>query len=138
MIKKKKKPCKNPKNTEEGKLCYYFNREFGCADCTNKYKSKKEEVRKRAKAIRRVSSKRTRQNQAYSVLRKMFLKQHPNCAVFPDRESAEVHHSYGRRGDMLLDTRFWFAVSREGHDKIHANPEWAEEKGFLIKGRNSK
>lgn len=67
MIKKKKKPCKDPENTEEGKLCYYFSREFGCVDCTNKYKPKKEEVKKRAKAIKQVSKKQQRSNKAVTL-----------------------------------------------------------------------
>jgi hypothetical protein len=140
------------------KLDFMWTRRFGCKSCSIKAKLDKisegnkstwmEDAEKRLKnrpskkkirqMVRQVSSKRARQNQAYSVARKLFLKSNPNCAVFPHLPSTEIHHSAGRRGDMLLDTRFWFAVSRQGHTRIHENPEWAEEHGFLIKGRNSK
>ena len=67
MIKKKKKPCKDPNNTEVNKLCFYFSKEFGCIDCTRKYKPKKERVKKRAKAIKKVSKKQQRSNNAVSL-----------------------------------------------------------------------
>ena len=98
---------------------------------------KKTPIKKAVQRIRQVSSKRQRQNQAYLIMRKMFLETHEMCAVFPNKEATEIHHSNGRRGEYLLDTRYWYAVSREGHLYIHNNPEWAEENGYLIKGRNS-
>jgi len=95
-------------------------------------------IKRAVKRIKQVSSKRQQQNQAYLVMRKIFLDTHPNCVMYTDKPSTEIHHSAGRRGDMLLDTRYWFALSREAHVYIHANPEWAEDKGYLVKGRNSK
>lgn len=130
---KKKKPCKDPNNTEEGKTCYYFTKKFGCIDCTNKYKPKKE-VKKRAKAIKQVSSKRARQNQLYTVARRMFLEMNPKCAIYPHLDATEIHHKKKRNGERLLDTTLWLAVSRQGHNYIHANPEESYSKGWLIKG----
>jgi len=46
--------------------------------------------------------------------------------------ATEVHHMKGREGVMLLDTKYWLAVSREGHVKIELNPEWAKEMGFSV------
>jgi hypothetical protein len=31
---------------------------------------------------------------------------------------------------LLLDQRFWLAVSRKGHKAIEQNPEWAKKMGF--------
>lgn len=95
-------------------------------------------VRKRAKAIKKVSDKRARQNQLYSVARRLFLEQHQNCAVFTEKKATEIHHVSGRRGEKLLDTTDWLAVSREGHTWIHNNVEQATKKGWLKEGRNSK
>jgi hypothetical protein len=33
-------------------------------------------------------------------------------------------------GKLLLDQKFWLAVSRKGHKAIEANPEWAKKMGF--------
>lgn len=41
------------------------------------------------------------------------------------------HHMRGRLGPLLLDERFWLAVSRPGHDWIHTNPKEAEKLGFI-------
>ena len=95
-------------------------------------------IKRAVKRIKQVSSKRQQQNQSYLVMRKIFLDTNPNCVLYKDKPSTEIHHSAGRRGDMLLDTRYWFALCREAHMYIHANPEWAEDNGFLIKGRNSR
>jgi len=140
MIKPKANPCKNPDNTEVNKLCFYFSKKYGCKECHRKAKAKEDKspIKKRAKAIKKVSDKRARQNQLYSVARRLFLEQNPNCAVYPSEKATEVHHISGRRGEKLLDTTDWLAVSRRGHNWIHANPEEAEKKGWLKQGRNSK
>lgn len=130
MIKRKKKPCKK----ESGKECYYFSRKFGCEDCTKEAKGNKTKVKKVKQKIKQVSSKRARQNQAYSVMRRMFLEHNPKCEIFPHLDATEIHHKKKRNGDRLLDSTLWMAVSRKGHLYIHANPEEAYEKGWLIKG----
>ena len=129
----KKKPCKDPNNTEEGKLCYYFTKLYGCNDCSAKYKPKTK-VKKVRQKIKQVSSKRARMNQAYSVMRKLFLEQNPKCEVYPNLDATEIHHKMKRNGERLLDSTLWMAVSREGHLYIHANPKESYEKEWLIKG----
>ena len=84
--------------------------------------------------IKKVSDKRVAQKKVYSVLRETFLKQHPNCEVFPHLKSNQVHHKKHREGERLNDTTYWMAVSQEGHDYVHANPSESYEKGWLIKG----
>jgi hypothetical protein len=44
--------------------------------------------------------------------------------------TTDVHHKKGR-GKYLLDESTWLPVCREHHDKIHANPAWAFEQGYL-------
>ncbi len=46
--------------------------------------------------------------------------------------SVEIHHRKGRVGALLLDERWWFAISRQNHDRIHANPKEARERGWLL------
>lgn len=45
--------------------------------------------------------------------------------------AVEIHHVHGRVGALLNDTTKWLAISRYYHDKIHSNPSWAREKGYL-------
>ena len=38
---------------------------------------------------------------------------------------SETHHIRGRAGKLLLDKRFWMAVSHKGHRYIHDHPKSA-------------
>lgn len=42
------------------------------------------------------------------------------------------HHRKGRIGKLLYDVRFFLAVCQEHHDKIHREPKWAYEQGYLV------
>jgi hypothetical protein len=66
------------------------------------------------------------------------------CAVYPNLPAVDIHHMTGRVGyadewarendvPLLLDERFWLAVSREGHIKIEENPVWAWENQYSFK-----
>jgi hypothetical protein len=68
----------------------------------------------------------------YSRLKSEFLKKHPKCKVYPDREATTIHHMKGRIGDLLLDTKFWIGVSLEAHKRIEENPDWAKSKGYSL------
>jgi hypothetical protein len=46
--------------------------------------------------------------------------------------ATEIHHMKGRMGKLLIDERYFLAVSREGHIKIGDNPEWAMEMGYSL------
>jgi hypothetical protein len=82
--------------------------------------------------LRKVSKKRAIQNRAYMKIRKQFLEDAPFCEV-PDCYgfSREIHHSNHREGVKLLDRKYFVAVCRNCHRKIHDNPKWAREKGLL-------
>ncbi len=51
------------------------------------------------------------------------------------RRLKAVHHSRGRghggRGPLLMDERFWIAMSTQGHRWVHDHPAWARERGFM-------
>lgn len=108
--------------------------------------------------IKPVSAKRAKLNKIYSALRKKFLEDNPLCehwicelyhstpeeirpisSIFQDNpagvkhipKSTDVHHRKGR-GKYLLDVSTWMAVSREGHQWIHANPKESYEKGYML------
>lgn len=108
--------------------------------------------------IKRVSSKRSAQLREYSRLRKEYLEKHKYCQAFMkingideaeviakggrytahpfrwEREvplATDIHHVGHRYGSRLNDTSKWLAISREFHERIHAEPSWARENGLL-------
>ena len=97
------------------------------------------------KPIRKKSVKRQAQELQYLSDRIIFLSKPENkiCPV-TGQPATEIHHVRKRRGyadewarlnniPLLLDQRFWLAVSRDGHNEIEDNPEWAYEKGYSIR-----
>lgn len=66
------------------------------------------------------------------------MKDHPWCEICKTRGQSQwkiatdLHHKKGRNGDLLFDTRYFAALCRYHHDKVHNNPAWAKEKGWLI------
>lgn len=66
----------------------------------------------------------------YRKRRNIFLREHPQCAVDTTKRSVDVHHVRGR-GRYLLDEATWLPVSRKMHTKIHSEPAWAYEHGYL-------
>lgn len=85
------------------------------------------------KPIPKVSAKRKIENREYTIKRLQFLAQPENqkCPI-TGKQTTDVHHKKGRVGDLLLDTKFWLAVSREGHKQIEENPEWAKENNYSL------
>jgi hypothetical protein len=89
------------------------------------------------KPMKRVSTKRSRQNVQYSDVRRLFLEAFPLCMMCrklrhrAPRESTEVHHWRGRCGRLLCYTRFFVSSCGECHDWVHANGAEAREMGFL-------
>ena len=136
------------KECECGTVFTQFNslNRFCSYTCKARY-SKKQDKKppKTPKPIRKFSEKRTVQELQYKSDRIIFLAK-PENQVCPitGQQTTEIHHVRKRRGfadewarlnnvPLLLDQRFWLAVSRSGHVKIEDNPEWAYEKGYSIK-----
>jgi hypothetical protein len=59
------------------------------------------------------------------------LARYPHCQICAKRRSYDIHHTAGREGPMLLNHRYWMAVCRPCHTRVHENPAWAREKGYL-------
>lgn len=85
------------------------------------------------KPIPKVSKKRQIQNLQYSVLRTEFLgkKENQICPI-TGKPTTDIHHKKGRVGELFLDTKYWVALSREGHRFVEENHEWAKEKGYSL------
>ena len=94
----------------------------------------------------------------YAAKRAGFLRLHPYCQLWlaeddipeeyalvlsgrvpipgalglcPVPRSQAIHHRDKRRGERLLDERFWMAVSRAAHRRIEENKAWARACGYL-------
>lgn len=94
--------------------------------------------------INHVSQGRKLLNLRYARERRKFLDSHPQCAVYPKLKATEIHHMKGRVGyadqwarendiPLLVDRRFFLAVSSAGHRKITDNSKWALEMGYSLK-----
>ena len=85
----------------------------------------------RRKRPRSKSPKRRRLEDIYSEWRAKFLEENPRCARFPQHKATDIHHTRGRAGPLIIDVRFWKAVSRGGHRWIEENGEAARALGLL-------
>tara|TARA_B100001093_G_scaffold504253_1_gene559790 strand:- start:25 stop:312 length:288 start_codon:yes stop_codon:yes gene_type:complete len=85
---------------------------------------------KRKTPLRRVSKARREASKIYLTLRQSFLADLPLCEVCEKEKSTDVHHKKGR-GKYYLDVDTWLSVCRKCHDRIHVNPSWARENGFI-------
>ena len=128
-MKSKKKICPSC-----GFPSFIWSTKYGCQDCTARAKLSTQTPKKQGAGLKKVADKRARQLRVYSGLKTAFLLEHQNCAVYPERRALFIHHKKHRENERLNDFAFWLAVSQEGHDYIHAHPEEAYEKGWLIKG----
>lgn len=90
-------------------------------------------VPKKQYSIPKVSEKRKIDNLKYSAQRIVFLGKPENkiCPI-TGWPTTDIHHKKGRVGDLFLDERYWVALSREGHQYVEDNPEWAKENGFSL------
>lgn len=109
-----------------------------CNECAKKrvYTPKKFNNNLKLKSLNpipKVSKKRQIENAKYSVLRIEFLGKPENqiCPI-TKQPTTDIHHKKGRVGSLFLDTRYWVALSREGHKFVEENPEWAKENGYSL------
>ena len=136
------------------KKCKACNKEFKQYKTTDKfcsykcfYDQPKKEINK--SNIKPQSKKVIALNAVYLKKRKIHLSKNPNCAVFTNKKATEIHNILKRRGfadqyaeqnniPLLIDERFFLAVSNSGHQKIENNPDWAYKNGFSLKNNTKK
>lgn len=136
------KKCKNCKNKFEPK---YSSVEMFCSPkCAYTYKKENTVIKSKPKKIPQFSKKRQELNKVYSEKRKIFLSKENNkiCPI-TNMQTTDIHHKKGRIGyadeyaiindiPLLLDERFWVALSREGHRFVEDNTEWAKLNGYSV------
>jgi len=117
----KKEGCNNPR--------------FGKGYCRyHQYlrEDKKSSAPKKRSYIKPVSDNRAEELAIYRPRRDKYMLDNPKCECGCGRDSEDLHHKNGRRGKMVYNIKYFMAVARVCHTKIHENPEWAREKGYLI------
>jgi hypothetical protein len=94
--------------------------------------------KKRQRRIPRVSARRAARLGEYAHAKRLFLAELRNwyCPVMLHLmrrgvPTTDIHHKRGRIGALLMDQRYWLAVSRRGHTWIHDNPDAARSLGWL-------
>lgn len=126
----KKYPCGNP-GCKNHLIKIRSTDKYCSASCAFKMKKNKGPAKQiKRQPIAKVSKKRAAQIREYNKRVKVW-KVGKKCAVYPYLWCVDCHHIRGREGEMLLDERYWLPVSREGHNRIERNPDWAREQGFI-------
>lgn len=111
------------------------NRDTGlCASCGRAQRKADQTQVKEKKPINKVSAKRAVENKEYARLRRDYLEAYPVCEVVEcHRKATEIHHIKGRANELLTDVNYFLAVCDVCHQRIHAEPIWAEASGYIEK-----
>lgn len=118
-----------------------------CGECNHAERKASREATKQAlkpkpTRIRKVSEKRGKVIPDYLRKKAKFLKG-KICPVYPEEPVVDCHHQKGRIGyadewarskgiTLLMDQRYWLAVSRKGHDCIETHPSLARARGWSL------
>jgi len=89
--------------------------------------------KKPKKSISPFSAKKLEQLSEYRIVRDKYLEEHPKCEVHDcNSDTTNCHHKKGR-GKELSNPKFFMACCSSCHpQRIHENPAWAREHGYLI------
>lgn len=105
-----------------------------CATHNRQIRKQETAKAKEKNPVKKVSAKRSVENQQYARLRKEYLEAYPVCEVVEcHRKSTQIHHIKGRANDLLNDVNYFLAVCDLCHQRIHAEPKWAEENNYIEK-----
>ena len=127
---------------EKLKRCRECSTEFKPFKTTDKYCSfecanlnkKVSPAKKKQKRIKPVADKRLGELAIYRPRRDKYLIDNPTCEVHDcNNETTNLHHKNGRIGPMVYNVKYFMACCHVCHpQRIHENPEWARENGYLI------
>lgn len=91
---------------------------------------------KKPKRPNPVSEKLASNLKIYKEVRETYLERHPICELnikgVCTKSANQIHHSAGRIGDLLTDTRYFKAVCYQCHRYAEENPSEAYKNGWSI------
>lgn len=86
------------------------------------------------KQIKKRSKKKEVEDRLYTILRKKYQSENPNCEISTSQCTAigtEIHHTAYRTGTNYLDTKTWKNSCSNCHKWVHSHPIEARELGLL-------
>ncbi len=86
--------------------------------------------KKRGGKLKAFSNRKREENEKYKVARNLYFNLHPDCEVC-GCPATDIHHK-AKRGNNLYNMETFMATCRLCHNRIHDNPAWAREMGYLI------
>ena len=89
----------------------------------------------KAKPIKARSAKRAKQEREYTNLRNEYLAANPNCEgqlTGCTGVATELHHSIGRIGELLTNTKYFKASCHNCNMRAESHPNEAMAKGFIF------
>ena len=81
--------------------------------------------------MRNLSKKRAAEYRQYWKVRKAFLEENPYCKRC-GKPSQDLHHSKGKIGKLLLDTKYFIPLCRIDHTWVELSPKEAKEQGYSV------
>lgn len=87
--------------------------------------------KKRGGRLKPVSDSRKKKNEEYFKVRKEYLEKVQGKCEVCSGQATDIHHK-SKRGKNLSSSSTFMAVCRTCHTRIHDNPAWARENGYLI------
>lgn len=140
--------CESPIENPETGLCATHGRMMRKAANAKETPKKQPLPIRQKKPIAKISKKMAKQISEYSREKRPWIKG-KRCAVFPHLMAVDIHHKKGKVGyadaqaraagiTLLMDKRYWLAVSRVGHNQIENNPAWAKKMGFSLDRNEEK
>lgn len=101
------------------------------------YKPKSSPISKpKQKAIKPFSDKQKSRLKEYRKVRDAYMKIHTVCEARLENctyQSTDIHHQFGRIGDLLVDSNYFLALCRSCHTYIETHSEIAYRLGFSLK-----
>ena len=133
MIKRKLKICNgcgNERPIFKNKMVDDMRMQL-CADCARK---EHVQLKPTTKQIKKRSDKKVMEDRLYTILRKKYMDEHPNCEINTascTTVGTEIHHTHYRTGENYLDITTWKTSCRACHNWVHQNPIEARELKLL-------
>ena len=87
--------------------------------------------KKKGGKLKAVSDSRRKKNEEYSEVRRTYFQNVGGKCEVCGGEATDIHHK-SKRGKNLSNMGTFMAVCRICHTRIHDNPKWARENGYLI------
>ena len=121
--------CGNP--VFGGGLCLWHQ---GYRDKKPRLKGRRVATSKHGVPIKKVSDKLSKELKIYTLKRRIYLMENPNCLAKIEGctgAATTIHHRKGR-GKYLNDTSTWLGACMSCHHHIENFPAFAKENGFSV------